>query len=49
MHLNAVTIGRDYGVELEILSGVDAQDRIVLNPPDSILAGATVKVRSEQP
>lgn len=49
IHLNAVTIGRDYGVELEILSGVDAQDRIVLNPPDSILAGATVKVRSEQP
>ncbi|MFI4869545.1 MAG: efflux RND transporter periplasmic adaptor subunit [Steroidobacterales bacterium] len=49
VHLNTVTIGRDYGVELEILSGVDAQDRIVLNPPDSILDGATVKVGSEQP
>ena len=46
VHLNVVTIGRDYGVELEILSGVGAQDRIVLNPPDSILAGATVKVRA---
>jgi RND family efflux transporter MFP subunit len=49
VHLNAVTIGRDYGVELEILSGVSAQDRIVLNPPDSLLEGTAVKVRAEQP
>lgn len=49
VRLNTVTIGRDYGPVVEILSGVDAQDRIVLNPPDSILAGALVKVRADQP
>jgi len=48
VHLNTVAIGRDYGAEVEILSGVSAQDRIILNPPDSILAGATVKVRAER-
>ena len=48
VHLNTVAIGRDYGAEVEILSGVSAQDRIILNPPDSILAGAIVKVRAER-
>jgi multidrug efflux pump subunit AcrA (membrane-fusion protein) len=49
VHLNTVTIGRDYGAIVEILSGVDAQDRIILNPPDSILPGAPVRVRADQP
>ena len=49
VHLNTVTIGRDYGPVVEILSGVDGEDRIVVNPPDSILAGALVKVRADQP
>jgi multidrug efflux pump subunit AcrA (membrane-fusion protein) len=49
VHLNTVTIGRDYGQVVEILSGVDAQDRIVLNPPDSILAGELVRVRTDHP
>jgi hypothetical protein len=47
--LNTVTIGRDYGAVVEILAGVGEQDRIILNPPDSILDGAMVKVRPEQP
>jgi RND family efflux transporter MFP subunit len=49
VRLNSVTIGRDYGATVEILSGVDAQDRIILNPPDSILPGAAVRVRADQP
>jgi RND family efflux transporter MFP subunit len=49
VHLNSVTIGRDYGTIVEILSGVDGQDRIILNPPDSILPGAAVRVRADQP
>ena len=47
VHLNTVTIGRDYGPIVEILSGVDANDRIIVNPPDSILDGAAVKIRTE--
>jgi RND family efflux transporter MFP subunit len=49
VHLNTVTIGRDYGAVVEILSGIDEQDRVILNPADSILDGAAVRVRAEQP
>jgi multidrug efflux pump subunit AcrA (membrane-fusion protein) len=48
VHLNTVTIGRDYGSVVEILSGVGEQDRVILNPPDSILDGEAVKVRAGQ-
>ncbi len=48
VQLNAVDVGRDFGTEIEILSGVSAQDRVILNPPDSILAGTLVKVRAAQ-
>ena len=42
--LNVVQIGRDFGTEIEILSGVGAQDRVILNPPDSLYPGVLVKV-----
>jgi RND family efflux transporter MFP subunit len=35
-HLQPVVIGRDYGNTLEVLSGLKADDWIVLNPPDSL-------------
>jgi RND family efflux transporter MFP subunit len=42
--LTPVTIGRDYGRSVEIVSGLTPQDAVVLDPPDSIAAGMTVKV-----
>lgn len=39
-----VTIGRDFGDSLEVTSGLDANDQIVVNPPDSIAAGQKVQV-----
>jgi len=44
VHLKAVTIGRDYGTEVEILSGLDASDALVLNPSDSLEEGQKVQV-----
>jgi RND family efflux transporter MFP subunit len=44
-HLQALTIGRDYGTSLEVLQGLSAEDWIVLNPPDSIEEGDQVQVR----
>jgi len=44
VNLNAVRIGRDFGSEVEILSGVGADDRVIVNPADSLLAGTTVRV-----
>jgi len=44
VHLKPVTIGQDYGTEVEVLSGLDAADSIVLNPSDSLEEGQPVKV-----
>jgi RND family efflux transporter MFP subunit len=44
VHLKPVTIGRDYGTEVEILSGLDPTDSIVLNPSDSLEEGQQVNV-----
>jgi membrane fusion protein, multidrug efflux system len=45
VHLRPVTVGEDYGTTLQILRGVSATDRLVLNPPDSLEDGQRVTVR----
>ena len=49
VHLRSVTVGRDFGAEIEILSGIDPQERVIMSPPDSILDGAQVKVTLPDP
>jgi membrane fusion protein, multidrug efflux system len=44
IHLHPITIGRDYGTTLEILGGVSLEDRIVINPADSLEDGQPVNV-----
>jgi RND family efflux transporter MFP subunit len=44
-HLQALTIGRDYGTTLEVLQGLKAADWIVLNPADSLDDGVQVNVK----
>ena len=39
-----ISIGHDYGSMVEVTSGLTAQDAVVLDPPDSLAAGATVKI-----
>jgi RND family efflux transporter MFP subunit len=48
VQLRAINIGRDYGTTLEILGGVEAGDRIVVNPPDSLEDGEQVNVAQPQ-
>ncbi len=45
-HLRHITQGRDFGKEIEVLSGVDASDTLIVNPPDSISDGMQVRVAS---
>ena len=40
--LRNVTVGRDFGTSLEILSGLQPNDLVILNPPDSLADGAEV-------
>ncbi len=42
--MKPVTIGRDYGSDVEIVQGLSAQDDVVLSPPDSLTAGTAVQV-----
>jgi hypothetical protein len=43
-----VQIGRDFGSKVEILSGLAANDTIVINPADSLEEGQEVHPRPEQ-
>jgi hypothetical protein len=42
--LSAVTPGHDFGNEIEIVAGLKADDRVVINPPDSIMSGQAVEI-----
>jgi len=44
VHLKPVTIGQDYGTEVEILGGVDTNDALILNPSDSLEEGQPVNI-----
>jgi RND family efflux transporter MFP subunit len=45
VHLQPVVIGRDYGLDVEILSGLQPSDSVVLNPSDSLEDGQQVSVK----
>jgi RND family efflux transporter MFP subunit len=49
VHLQSITQGRDFGTEIEVLSGVTANDVLVANPPDSISDGVQVRVAPPAP
>ena len=42
--LAAVTPGHDFGDQIEIVSGLKADDQIIINPPDSIVDGQQVQI-----
>lgn len=43
-NMRVVTLGRDFGATVEILNGVTAQDRVIMNPADSLVNGLEVRV-----
>jgi RND family efflux transporter MFP subunit len=43
-HLRSITQGRDFGREIEVLSGVESDDTLIVNPPDSLTDGMEVRV-----
>jgi membrane fusion protein, multidrug efflux system len=47
IQLRPITIGRDYGTTLEILGGVSLDDRVVINPADSLENGQKVHVAAD--
>jgi RND family efflux transporter MFP subunit len=39
-----VILGKDFGNEVEVVSGIDENDLVIANPPDSLSSGAAVQV-----
>jgi membrane fusion protein (multidrug efflux system) len=44
VQLRDVKVGRDFGVQSEILSGVTESDKVIVNPSDSLTTGTVVRV-----
>lgn len=42
--LTKITLGHDLGNEVEVVSGLSANDLVISNPPDSLIDGETVRV-----
>ncbi len=38
-----VVLGKDFGTEVEVLSGLEPSDLVIVNPPDSLVSGTTVR------
>jgi hypothetical protein len=43
VHVRKLSIGRDYGAQTEVLSGVNPGDLVIINPTDAAQDGARVK------
>ncbi|HEY4417024.1 MAG TPA: efflux RND transporter periplasmic adaptor subunit [Verrucomicrobiae bacterium] len=44
VQLHSVKLGRDFGNTVEVLAGLNADDRVINNPPDSIMEGQPVEI-----
>jgi RND family efflux transporter MFP subunit len=42
--LKSISQGRDFGSTVEVLNGIDPQDTVVVNPPDSLTDGIAVRI-----
>jgi RND family efflux transporter MFP subunit len=47
VELRTVTLGRDFGQLLEILKGITASDRVIVNPPDALVNGIQVRLAGD--
>lgn len=45
VELISIVVGKDYGTEVEVVSsGLSESDNVIVNPPDSLATGTTVRV-----
>jgi multidrug efflux pump subunit AcrA (membrane-fusion protein) len=43
-HLSHITLGRDFGTQVEVVSGLSANEKVIDSPPDSLADGEPVRV-----
>ena len=42
--LKPIVLGRDFGSEVEVVSGLGAHDAVILNPPDALINDQQVRL-----
>ncbi|MBV8709837.1 MAG: efflux RND transporter periplasmic adaptor subunit [Acidobacteriaceae bacterium] len=47
-NLIPVTLGRDFGSTVEVLSGLNEDTAVIADPPDSLVSGQEVRIRQKQ-
>src|SRR5271170_2567086 len=47
--LKSIVQGRDFGNTIEIVSGLDPNEAVILNPPDSLTDGVVVRIAPSPP
>ena len=48
VQLRKVTVGRDLGTSVEVISGLQESDAVITNPSDSLNAGDQVEIDNSQ-
>jgi RND family efflux transporter MFP subunit len=46
VELMPIVIGKDYGTEVEVVSGLRETDNVIVNPPDSLATGTVVRMKT---
>jgi RND family efflux transporter MFP subunit len=49
VELMPIVIGKDYGTEVEVVSGLREDDNVIVNPPDSLATGTAVRIAVKSP
>ena len=44
VELKPITIGHDFGSEVEVVAGLDGNENVIINPPDSVVNGEMVRI-----
>ena len=39
-----IVLGRDFGSDVEVVSGLSGQENVMVNPPDSLVEGEQVQI-----
>jgi len=42
--LKPVTLGHDFGSEVEVVAGLNGDETVIINPPDSLISGQAVRI-----
>jgi len=49
VELMTIVMGKDYGSEVEVVSGLREDDNVIVNPPDSLATGSIVRLATKSP